>query len=89
MPRTNSDAIQVDLETVLRESDVVCVHAPLDVDTKALIGSEALSRMKKGSYLINAGRGAIVDETALGRRPAVRPPRRRGTRCVRSRAAAA
>lgn len=48
VPRTNSDAIQVDLETVLRESDVVCVHAPLDVDTKALIGSEALSRMKKG-----------------------------------------
>ena len=65
VPRTHSNAIQVDLETVLRESDIVCVHAPLDVDTKALIGSEALARMKKGSYLINAGRGAIVDETAL------------------------
>lgn len=65
VPRTASDAVQVDLETILRESDIVCVHAPLDVDTKALIGSEALSRMKKGSYLINAARGAIVDETAL------------------------
>ena len=65
VPRTASDAVQVDFETVLRESDIVCVHAPLDVDTRALIGTEALSRMKKGSYLINAARGAIVDETAL------------------------
>ena len=65
VPRTASDAVQVDFETVLRESDIVCVHAPLDVDTTALIGTEALSRMKKGSYLINAARGLIVDETAL------------------------
>jgi len=65
VPRTASDAVQVDFETVLRKSDIVCVHAPLDVDTKALIGAEALSRMKKGSYLINAARGPIVDETAL------------------------
>ncbi len=64
-PRSAADAVQVDLETILRESDIVCVHAPLDVDTKALIGAAALSRMKKGSYMINAARGAIVDETAL------------------------
>src|SRR5207302_4724403 len=64
-PRTASHALQVDLETVLQESDIVCVHAPLDIDTKALIGTEALSCMKKGSYLINAARGAIVDENAL------------------------
>jgi len=65
LPRTVSNAVQVDLETILLESDIVCVHAPLDVDTKALIGREALFRMKKGSYVINAARGAIVDETAL------------------------
>src|SRR5437016_3287095 len=65
VPRTAPNAVQVDLETILLESDIVCVHAPLDIDTKALIGREALFRMKKGSYLINAARGAIVDETAL------------------------
>jgi D-3-phosphoglycerate dehydrogenase / 2-oxoglutarate reductase len=65
VPRAVGNAVQVDLETVLRESDIVCVHTPLDLDTKALIGKEAMSRMKKGSYLINAARGAIVDESAL------------------------
>jgi len=63
--RTVANAVQVDLETLLRESDIVCVHAPLDIDTKALMGKEALARMKTGSYLINAARGAIVDEKAL------------------------
>ena len=65
VPRTAPNAVQVDLETILLESDIVCVHAPLDLDTKALIGREALFRMKKGSYVVNAARGAIVDETAL------------------------
>ncbi|SRR6266550_3370302 len=65
IPRTVANSVQVDLDTVLQESDIVCLHAPLDVDTKALVGEEALARMKRGSYLINAARGAIVDETAL------------------------
>ena len=64
-PRTFEGARQVDLETLLRDSDMVCIHSPLDVDTRALIDSAALSKMKRGSYLINAARGPIVDEAAL------------------------
>jgi phosphoglycerate dehydrogenase-like enzyme len=56
---------QVDLETLLRLSDVICVHTPLDVDTKALIDAPALAKMKPGSFLVNAARGPIVDERAL------------------------
>ena len=43
----------------------MCVHTPLDVDTKALIDGPALNKMKPGSILINAARGPIVDEEAL------------------------
>ena len=65
VPRTIANAVQVDLDTLLRESDIACVHTPLDVDTKALMGKQALSRMKRGTYVVNAARGAIVDEAAL------------------------
>ena len=63
--RSFAGAHQVDLDTLLRESDIVCIHSPLDVDTRALIDSNALAKMKPGSYLINAARGPIVDEAAL------------------------
>ncbi|HEY3194226.1 MAG TPA: 2-hydroxyacid dehydrogenase [Candidatus Dormibacteraeota bacterium] len=65
MPRMFAGAEQVDLETLLSDSDIVCVHTPLDVDTGSLIDGRALARMKRGSYLVNAARGAIVDEKAL------------------------
>ena len=58
-------ATQVDLDTLLAVSDIVCVHAPLDVDTRALLGAAQLRKMKVGSFLINAARGPIVDENAL------------------------
>jgi D-3-phosphoglycerate dehydrogenase / 2-oxoglutarate reductase len=58
-------ATQVDLDALLGESDIVCIHAPLDVETRALIGRSEIARMKSGSYLINAARGPIVDEAAL------------------------
>lgn len=63
--RDFSGAERVDLDTLLRQSDVVCVHTPLDVDTGALIGPAALAKMKRGAFLINAARGPIVDEKAL------------------------
>jgi D-3-phosphoglycerate dehydrogenase len=53
------------LDALLAEADVVCLHVPLDVDTRALIDARALAKMKRGSYLINACRGAVVDEPAL------------------------
>jgi D-3-phosphoglycerate dehydrogenase len=63
--RDVAGARQVDLDTLLAQSDIVCVHTPLDVDTRALIGEAELARMKKGAFLINAARGPIVDERAL------------------------
>ncbi len=65
MSRVFAGAQQVDLDTLLRESDIICVHTPLDVDTGALMNAGAFAKMKRGSYLVNAARGPIVDEAAL------------------------
>ena len=65
LQRSFDGARQVGLDCLLDESDIVCVHAPLDVDTRGLIGASEIARMKKGAYLINAARGPIVDEASL------------------------
>ncbi|MBI1804352.1 MAG: phosphoglycerate dehydrogenase [Ignavibacteriae bacterium] len=55
----------VELDRLLRESDIVTVHSPLIPETKGLIGERALSICKKGVRIINCARGGIVDEAAL------------------------
>ncbi len=55
----------VDLETLLRESDVVSVHCPLTPETRHLLGSQQLRLLKPTAILVNAARGGIVDENAL------------------------
>jgi phosphoglycerate dehydrogenase-like enzyme len=55
----------VDLETLLRESDYVSLHVPLDDSTRHMIDAGALRMMKPTAFLINTSRGAIVDEWAL------------------------
>ncbi|RLI40540.1 phosphoglycerate dehydrogenase, partial [Candidatus Bathyarchaeota archaeon] len=59
------NATKVDLERLLRESDIVTIHAPLTDETRGLIGREELEMMKPTAILINAARGPIVDESAL------------------------
>lgn len=54
-----------DLDTVLQKSDTVTIHAPLTEETRGLLGQRQLSLMKTGAFLVNAARGAIVDEEAL------------------------
>lgn len=54
-----------DLDTLLRESDFVCVHCPLTPQTENLIGTRELGLMKPSSVLVNMARGGIVDENAL------------------------
>jgi D-3-phosphoglycerate dehydrogenase len=54
-----------DLETLLREADVVSIHVPLSAETRGLIGERALGLMKPTALLVNTSRGGIVDEQAL------------------------
>ncbi len=61
------DAKQVDLPTLLRESDIITIHVPLTLETHHLIGEEELNLMKEDSILINTSRGKVVDEDALFR----------------------
>lgn len=61
----NPDYAQVDFDTLLKESDVVSIHAPLNTDTKGLFNAAAFAKMKPSAVLINVGRGPIVDEPAL------------------------
>lgn len=55
----------VDLETLLKESDIISLHCPLTEKTKNLINSHSLQLMKKAAILINCSRGPLVDEGAL------------------------
>lgn len=52
-------------DEVLKQSDIVTLHCPLTETTKNLINAETLSKMKKGAFLINTGRGPLIDELAL------------------------
>ncbi len=52
-------------EDLLRDSDFVSVHIPLNDDTYHFINSKRLQLMKRTSFLINASRGAVIDEEAL------------------------
>ena len=65
-PRQNEDHITyTDLETVLRQSDYVTLHCPLNDQTRHLINKERLALMKPAAFLINTSRGALIDEAAL------------------------
>ena len=56
---------QVDLDTLLAESDIISVHAPLNQYTENLINKNALKKMKKTCIFLNLGRGPIVNEQDL------------------------
>ena len=55
----------VDLQTLLKNSDIVTIHCALTEETRHLIGKEELGLMKPEAFLINSARGALVDEKAL------------------------
>ncbi|MGF6729043.1 gluconate 2-dehydrogenase [Paraburkholderia youngii] len=58
-------ARRVELAELLAQSDFVCLQVPLTPQTRHLIGTAELRAMKKSAILINASRGATVDEAAL------------------------
>lgn len=55
----------VDLGTLFEQSDVVTLHAPLSSENKAFVNQEMLRKMKSSAYLINTGRGPLIDEKDL------------------------
>ena len=65
IPASRIDATYVDFETLLEESDFISLHTPLTADTRHLIDSAALSKMKPEAVLINTARGPIIDPDAL------------------------
>jgi len=54
-----------DMETLLKQSDIVTLHCPLNENTRGLIGAGELALMKETACLINCARGPVVDSTAL------------------------
>ena len=55
---------KVELEYLLKNSDIISLHTPLTDDTKNIISSKAIGMMKKGSRIVNCARGGLVDEIA-------------------------
>jgi D-3-phosphoglycerate dehydrogenase len=64
MPLGNSDPC-ASLKELLQASDFVTLHVPETPATKGMIGAAEMAQMKKGSYLLNASRGTVVDLEAL------------------------
>jgi D-specific alpha-keto acid dehydrogenase len=62
-PRTAAD--YVPLDELLRLSDIVTLHTPLTADTHHLLNRERIGRMKSGAFVVNTGRGALIDTEAL------------------------
>ena len=59
------DCPRLDLNELLKNSDMVSVHVPAQSDGSAVIGDKEIATMKRGAFLVNAARGGSVDEDAL------------------------
>lgn len=64
-PRRTASAESVTLDVLLRESDVVTLHAPLTADTHHLLDRRRIEQMRHGAFIVNTARGALVDTGAL------------------------
>jgi D-3-phosphoglycerate dehydrogenase len=53
------------LDELIRESDFISLHLPLQAETRRMVSLEFLSKVKQGAFLINTSRGEIIDEAAL------------------------
>ena len=56
---------KMDLDELFMECDVISLHCPLTPDTKEMVNTERLSKMKKNAILINTGRGPLINEQDL------------------------
>lgn len=67
------DPPRVSFEDLLRRSDVISLHVPLNEETRHLFDTETFAKMKPGSLLLNTSRGPVIDEVALTRALATGP----------------
>lgn len=65
LPSASAAVQRVPLADLLAQSDFVVLACPLTAETRGLIGTAQLARMRRGSYLVNVARGPVVVETAL------------------------
>jgi len=68
VPDADAEALGVTplrFDALLARADILTLHAPMTKETKGLIGAAEIARMPKGSILVNAARGGLVDEAAL------------------------
>lgn len=63
--RPKTSANYVPLDELLQQSDIVTLHTPLNVDTDHLLNRQCIERMKYGAFIINTGRGSLLDTEAL------------------------
>jgi D-specific alpha-keto acid dehydrogenase len=63
--RSEASAHHVDLDHLVDESDVITLHTPLNASTHHLLDRRRIERMKPGAYVVNTGRGALLDTEAL------------------------
>ena len=64
-PQPSVEALQVDLDTLLHESDFVSLHTPLTDETRGMMNAAAFAKMKATAVLVNTSRGPVVDQPAL------------------------
>jgi glyoxylate reductase len=62
---TGKPGYVADLDALISDSDVVSIHVPRTPETAGLFSAQRMSRMPRGSFLVNTSRGGIVDENAL------------------------
>lgn len=64
-PGDKSSAEYVPLDELLRRSDLVTLHTPLSAETRQLLDRERIGRMRHGAFIVNTGRGALLDTESL------------------------
>jgi len=64
-PVTGAPVTYVDFPTLCARSDVISLHCPLTKESRHLVNRQTLAQMKKGVYIINTSRGALIDAEAL------------------------